>query len=111
MKKTVLIGGKAGQGLNLIMNLLSEALLESGFYVFASRDYQSLIRGGHNFNILTFSDNKVYSNESKADILVCLDENTENLHKKELKKDAIIIKPHAEGEKNIYFAASAKKNF
>lgn len=62
MKKTIIIGGKAGQGPNLVMNLLSSALLKSGFYVFASRDYQSLIRGGHNFNTITFSDEKVFSN-------------------------------------------------
>ena len=32
-----------------------------------------LIRGGHNFNTLTFSDEPVSSNDSKIDILVCLD--------------------------------------
>ena len=33
-----------------------------------------------------------------------MDENTESLHKKEIKRGTIVIKPHAEGEKNIYFA-------
>ena len=68
---------------------------------FYSRDYQSLIRGGHNFNVLTFSDKPVYSNESKIDILVSLDKNTESIHKNELKKKAIILKEHDE---NIYYA-------
>ena len=41
-----------------------------------------VIRGGHNFNVITFSDEPVSSNDSKIDILVCLDSKTEELHKK-----------------------------
>jgi 2-oxoglutarate ferredoxin oxidoreductase subunit alpha len=102
MKLTILFGGKAGQGANILSNLLGQALTKKGYYVFISRDYQSLIRGGHNFNILTFSDFPVSSNDSLADIIVSLDENTINLHKKELKKDGNIIS--GEGKGNMYFA-------
>jgi len=62
---------------------LGKALIERGYYVFISRDYQSLIRGGHNFNVLTFSDVPVYSNDSKLDLIIALDENTINLHKRD----------------------------
>ncbi len=98
----ILFGGKAGQGANILSTLLGEALTREGYYVFVSRDYQSLIRGGHNFNVLTFSDEEVKSNDSAIDILVALDENTINLHKKELKKDGNIIQ--GEGKGNMYFA-------
>ena len=101
MKLNILFGGKAGQGPNFLTNLLGKVLIEKGFYVFYSRDYQSLIRGGHNFNVLTFSNKPVYSNESKMDFLVALDENTLKSHQKELKKHAIILKGK---EKNSYFA-------
>jgi len=97
----ILIGGKAGQGPNIVTQLVGEALIEKGFYVFYSRDYQSLIRGGHNFNILTFSDEKVLSNKSKSDILVCLDEETAKIHKKDLEKTAIILNGAHE---NMFFA-------
>ncbi len=102
MRLTILFGGKAGQGVNILSTLLGEALTKKGYHVFVSRDYQSLIRGGHNFNVLTFSDKPVYSNESVVDIVIALDENTINIHKKELKKDGNIIS--GEGKGNMYFA-------
>ena len=102
MKLTILFGGKAGQGANILSNLLGKSLTKRGYYVFVSRDYQSLIRGGHNFNVLTFSDMPVSSNDSVLDILIALDENTIRLHKKELKKDGNIIS--GEGKGNMYFA-------
>jgi len=76
-------------------------LVKQGYYAFYSRDYQSLIRGGHNFNVLTFSDAPVYSNDKEIDILVALDENTEKIHKKDLKKNGVILKGHNE---NMYYA-------
>ena len=102
MKLTILFGGKAGQGANILSNLLGQALTKEGYYVFVSRDYQSLIRGGHNFNVLTFSDEEISSNDSEIDVIVALDENTINLHKKEMKKDGNIIS--GEGKGNMYFA-------
>jgi len=101
LKFNILFGGKAGQGPNFLTHLLGEVLVEQGYYVFYSRDYQSLIKGGHNFNVLTFSDKPVHSNDSKIDILVALDENTIKKHQKELKKQAILLKGHTE---NIYYA-------
>ncbi len=101
MKRTILFGGEAGQGPNILTNILGSALVKQGYYVFYSRDYQSLIRGGHNFNVLTFSDKPIHSNESKIDIIVALDENTEEIHKKNLKKDGMIVKGHTE---NMYYA-------
>jgi 2-oxoglutarate ferredoxin oxidoreductase subunit alpha len=71
-----LFGGPAGAGPNILTHLLGEALVELGYYVFYSRDYQSLIRGGHNFNVLTFSEEPVYSNDSKIDVIVALDDKT-----------------------------------
>ena len=93
MKLNILIGGKAGQGINKISEILSKVLVEQGYFTFNYRDYPSLIRGGHNFNVLCISDKRVGSYESKLDIIVAMDENTVEVHKNELKKDGIIIKP------------------
>lgn len=97
----ILFGGPAGTGPNVLTHLVGMALVNQGYYVFYSRDYQSLIRGGHNFNVLTFSEEPVYSNDSKIDILVCLDENAEKLHLKKLKKGGVILKSSNE---NMYYA-------
>ena len=101
MRYNILIGGEAGQGPNILTQIIGDALIKSGNYAFYSRDYQSLIRGGHNFNVLTFSDEPVYSNDSKVDILVCLDSKTEELHKKELKTGGILMK---DSKENMYYA-------
>ncbi len=108
MKYNILFGGQAGQGPNILTSMLAEALIERGFYVFYSRDYQSLIRGGHNFNVLTFSDKPVMSNESSYDLIVALDKNTELLHGKKLKENGKILKGDYS---NMYFAGSIFKIF
>jgi len=102
MKVNILFGGKAGQGTNILSNLLGQALTKIGYYVFMSREYQSMIRGGHNFNILTFSDSPVNSNDSQLDLIVALDQNTVNVHQGELKKTGEIIQK--DGGENMYFA-------
>ncbi len=106
MRFSVLVGGKAGQGPNILTHTLGRALVRKGLYVFYSRNYQSLIRGGHNFNILTFSNEPVYSNDSKIDILVALDEESIKMHKKNLKKDSVIISGK---EGNMHFAGKLFK--
>ena len=102
----IIFGGPAGTGPNFLTNLLGDALVKQGYYVFYSRDYQSLIRGGHNFNVLTFSEEPVHSNDSTADILICLDENTEKLHSKKIVKGGVILKGHGE---NSYYAGALFK--
>ena len=91
MRLNILIGGKAGQGINKVSLIISRVLNKQGYFTFNYRDYPSLIRGGHNFNILSISDKKVGSTESKLDFIIALDEKTVELHKKELKKDGMII--------------------
>jgi 2-oxoglutarate/2-oxoacid ferredoxin oxidoreductase subunit alpha len=110
VKYNILFGGKAGQGPNILTKVFADALNERGFYVFHSRDYQSLIRGGHNFNVLTFSDKPVNSNESKYDLIVALDENTLEIHKKNLKKSGQIFF-EKEAKQNMFFAGKVFKAF
>jgi len=106
MRLNILFGGAAGQGPNILSHILGEVLVKLGYFVFYSRDYQSLIRGGHNFNVLTFSENPIGSNDSKIDILVALDENTEKIHKNNLNKNGLILKGHKE---NMYYAGTLFK--
>ena len=101
MRYNIVIGGKAGQGPNILTEVISEGLISRGYYVFYSRDYESLIRGGHNFNILSFSDESINSNTADIDILVCLDDKTLEAHKKNLKKGAIILDDR---HSNMFFA-------
>ncbi|MBT6956369.1 hypothetical protein HN997_03710, partial [archaeon] len=67
MRLNILIGGKAGQGINKVSQIVSGVLAKYGYFTFNYRDYQSLIRGGHNFNILSISDEWIGSHDSKLD--------------------------------------------
>ena len=93
MRLNILIGGEAGQGINKISEIVSMVLINQGYYVFNYRDYPSLIRGGHNFNVLSISDKEIMSHESKLDGIISMDRLTTIKHKKELKKQGFIIGP------------------
>src|SRR3989338_9605567 len=96
MEKTILIGGKAGQGTAVTSHLIGKVFCHLGYYVFNYRDYPSLITGGHNFNILTISDKPIFSHREKYDIIVALDQKTIDLHEKNLNPGGLIL-----GGKNL----------
>jgi len=91
MRLNILIGGAAGQGINKVSKIVANVLASYGYFTFNYRDYQSLIRGGHNFNVLSISDTQIESHETKMDIIVALDERTIKTHKQSLAKGGIII--------------------
>ncbi|UKL14201.1 2-oxoacid:acceptor oxidoreductase subunit alpha [Dissulfurimicrobium hydrothermale] len=87
----ILIGGEAGQGLVTIGELLSRAMVRSGCYILVTQGYQSRIRGGHNtFSIRAGADLPL-APQDELDVLVALDPETLDLHRKDLKKDGLII--------------------
>ena len=91
LAQTIVIGGEAGEGIKSAGKIVANSLLTSGYDVFLSDEYPSLIRGGHNAVIISYSPHPVYSINQKIDILVCLDRNTFELHKENLNKGSIII--------------------
>jgi len=91
VRLNILIGGKAGQGINKISEIVSKVLVGYGYFTFNYRDYPSLIRGGHNFNVLSVSNERIGSIESKLDVIIAMDENTIKVHENELKEGGIII--------------------
>ena len=44
-----MVGGEAGQGIQTIGFVLGKTMARGGLHVFADQDYESRIRGGHNF--------------------------------------------------------------
>ncbi|MEK7503690.1 MAG: 2-oxoacid:acceptor oxidoreductase subunit alpha [Patescibacteria group bacterium] len=91
MEKTILIGGAAGLGSAVTAHLIGRIFCNLGCYVFNYRDYPSLIRGGHNFNVLKISDKPVYSHEYHYDFILALDQKTIDIHRKDLKKGGLIF--------------------
>jgi len=91
MEMNVLIGGKAGAGIKEAGRMLANVLTRMGYYVFGYVDYPSLIRGGHNFVILKFSDRKLNSTDSKADLIVATDRRSISAHEADAKEDTLWI--------------------
>lgn len=88
---SILIGGKAGQGTRVAAKILGEVFNELGFFVYIFEDYQSLIKGGHNFSEIRVSQKEVGARKEKIDFLLALDENTVELHQKRMKKKGLIV--------------------
>lgn len=91
MDYSILIGGAAGQGLDTSANILEKVLKRSGFYVFTYRDYMSMVRGGHNFTQIRFSDRDISSFTEEVNIILALNKETIEVHKDRFKDDGIII--------------------
>ncbi len=54
-----LAGGEAGQGIQSLGAILAKSLLYGGYHIFADQDYESRVRGGHNFFRVRVSDREV----------------------------------------------------
>ncbi|MGQ9550971.1 MAG: 2-oxoacid:acceptor oxidoreductase subunit alpha [Candidatus Bathycorpusculaceae bacterium] len=86
-----LIGGEAGAGITRSGSLFAKAFMRGGFSVFATNDYQSLIRGGHNFYIAQIRDEEVYSQPDYVALLIALNAEAVTLHKNEVLPNGGII--------------------
>jgi 2-oxoglutarate ferredoxin oxidoreductase subunit alpha len=88
---SVLIGGEAGQGSRKAGLLLGKILVEWGWQVFIYDDYQSLIRGGHNFSLIRASQKKLQATDLSLDLLLALDKKTVEFHQQKLKEKGILV--------------------
>ena len=86
-----LIGGEAGAGITRSGFLFAKACMRAGLNVFGTNDYQSLIRGGHNFYVVQVKVDEVHSQTDNVDLLLALNAETVTLHKDELVSNGGII--------------------
>lgn len=88
---SVLIGGRAGFGIDKASLAIASLMGQSGYRSYIYRDYPSLIRGGHTFSIIRASTEKVAAHRGQIDALLALNQETVDLHKAALKGNGIII--------------------
>ncbi|MFZ3138577.1 MAG: 2-oxoacid:acceptor oxidoreductase subunit alpha [Thermodesulfovibrionales bacterium] len=91
MDYSIKIGGEAGQGIQTIGDTLSKVFSRIGYHVFTHQDYESRIRGGHNFFQIRFSDKPVMASRDRIDIIVALDKESISLYERELSENGLII--------------------
>jgi 2-oxoglutarate/2-oxoacid ferredoxin oxidoreductase subunit alpha len=91
MDYTIKIGGAAGQGLQTIGTSLSKVFTRYGYHLFAFQDYESRVRGGHNFYQIRLADRQVLCPRVPVDILIALDRVSVPLHSGELADEGFAI--------------------
>ncbi len=88
---SVLIGGKAGFGIDRSSTFIANIFNRLGYRPYIYRDYPSLIRGGHTFSIIRAAKEKIAAHSERIDFLLALNQETLDLHKGELSEGAVII--------------------
>lgn len=101
MDYCIKIGGEAGQGVQTVGELLASAFSKMGYHVFTHQDYESRVRGGHNFYQIRVAAERVMSSTERVDIIVALDKASIDLHGPELREGGMLA----------YDAAAVKQTF
>ncbi len=110
---TFLVGGKAGEGVKKAGSVVAHIFSSMGQRVFQMDDYMSLIRGGHNFSIVSTSTRWITNHYMKADLLVNFDKRSCETHINDVADGGIIIYNSDEQEDvngiGIPFSSEAEK--
>ena len=78
---SVLIGGKAGEGINTAGLSIAGLFSRLGYRTCMYFDYPSLIRGGHNFAIIRASERAVRAHRTPVDVLLAFDQKSIDNHR------------------------------
>jgi len=87
----VLIGGKAGDGINSAGLSIAHLLDQMGYRIYMYFDYPSLIKGGHNFALVRASKEKVGAHRTKVDFVLALNPDTVRLHEGRMHEKTVVI--------------------
>lgn len=88
---SVLIGGKAGDGINSAGAIIAQLLNHLGYRIYLYFDYPSLIRGGHNFAIIRGFEQEIGACRNHVDFVLALNEETLERHKEKFSQNTVII--------------------
>ena len=103
----VVIAGAAGEGVQTIGDLLTNAIAGQGYPVFSWKEYESRIKGGSNSYSIRIGEDPVNAPSSDADILLALNTKSLDKYKGLMKEDGIIISVKKEGNRSIEIPFSA----
>lgn len=88
---TFLVGGKAGEGVKKAGSVAAHLFSHMGRHVFQMDDYQSLIKGGHNFTVVSTAKRKVTSHYARADLIVAMDRRSYDMHIEQLSENGVMV--------------------
>jgi 2-oxoglutarate ferredoxin oxidoreductase subunit alpha len=88
---SVLIGGKAGEGISSAGQVIARLLGQLGYRVHMHFDYPSLIKGGHNFAIVRGAGEPIGAVRNRVDLLLALDQETLRVHEWRLGGSGVVV--------------------
>ena len=88
---SVLIGGRAGEGINKASAILNHLMAKLGRYVYMYYDYPSLIRGGHNFAVVRSAGHPIRTHRDRVHVVLALDQKTVDQHGPELEQGGVVV--------------------
>lgn len=99
---SIVLSGAAGQGIQAVEHILTRVAKDSGFHVFATKEYMSRVRGGNNSTEIRISSQPVKAYVDRIDILVPLNDNAIERLRPRITEETIILgeKKYVEKEKN-----------
>ncbi|MDH8677718.1 2-oxoacid:acceptor oxidoreductase subunit alpha [Fusibacter bizertensis] len=91
MKKTIIVAGAAGEGINTVELFIEKILKKSGYEIFSYKNYMSRVRGGYNYSTIVVSDERVFATVEEADIFIALNQEAHNSAQVQLAKGGLLI--------------------
>lgn len=88
---SVLVGGKAGDGINSAGMVVAHLFNRMGYRVYMYFDYPSLIKGGHNFAIIRAAGEKIGTHRARVDFILALNQDTVDFHKDLVGEKTVVI--------------------
>lgn len=88
---TFIAGGTAGAGIRKAGAVAGYIFTRMGRRVFEMEDYQSLIKGGHNFAVVSSATYPIKSHYMKADLVVATDKRSYDMHKEHLRDGGVMV--------------------
>lgn len=88
---SIVVCGEAGQGVQTVEKLLTDALKLYGYNVFSSKEYMSRVRGGSNSTQVRAASKRVAAYVDRIDILVPLDKDAIPHLEKRISPQTLII--------------------
>lgn len=87
---SIVLSGEAGQGIQSIETILIKIIKQSGYNVFATKEYMSRVRGGVNATMLRVSQDRAAAPVDRTDIFIPLEKEALARYAYRLDKNTII---------------------
>ena len=71
-----MIGGKAGEGIEVPGNMFAQLCMHAGLWLHVTQEFYSVIKGYNNINQIRASENPVKSHTNHYDLVLSIDDET-----------------------------------